>query len=80
MFLILWWVGARSHPDYGDTNCPISTVERKAILKHFWDFPGGLVVKTLPFNAKGVGSIPGPRTKIPYAAWQNKLHFCLLQI
>ena len=31
------------------------------------DFPDGPVVKTLPFNARGVGSIPGGRTKIPHA-------------
>jgi len=29
------------------------------------DFPGGLVVKTLPSNTVGVGSIPGQRAKIP---------------
>ena len=31
------------------------------------DFPGGPVVKTLPSNAGGVGSIPGWGTKIPHA-------------
>ena len=31
------------------------------------DFPDGPVVKTLPFNARDVGSIPGGRTKIPHA-------------
>ena len=31
------------------------------------DFPGGPVVKTLPFNARGVGSIPSGGTKIPHA-------------
>ena len=32
------------------------------------DFPGGPVVKILPSNAEGVGSIPGRGTKIPIAA------------
>ena len=34
----------------------------------YWDFPGGLVVKTpyLP-EGGGMGSIPGQRTKIPHA-------------
>ena len=31
------------------------------------DFPGDPVVKTLLFNAGGVGSIPGRRPKIPHA-------------
>ena len=33
------------------------------------DFPGGPVVKTLPSNAGGVGSIPGHAAKVPYALW-----------
>ena len=33
------------------------------------DFPGGPVVKTLPSNAGGVGSIPGRGAKIPHASW-----------
>ena len=32
--------------------------------------PGGLVVKNLPCNAGDSGSIPGWKTKIPYAAGQ----------
>ena len=31
------------------------------------DFPGGLVVKNLPFNGGDVGLIPGRETKIPHA-------------
>ena len=31
------------------------------------DFPGGGVVRTLPFNAGGAGLIPDWRTKIPHA-------------
>ena len=31
------------------------------------DLPGGPVVRTLPSTARGAGSIPGWRTKIPYA-------------
>ena len=33
------------------------------------DFLGGLVVKTLPSNAGGVGLIPGKGAKIPHASW-----------
>ena len=33
------------------------------------DFWGGAVVKTLPSNADGVGSIPGQGAKIPHASW-----------
>ena len=33
--------------------------------KKLRNFPGGLVVKTLPSNAGDVGSIPGWRAKIP---------------
>jgi len=33
------------------------------------DFPGGPLVKTLPSNAGGVGSIPGHAAKVPYALW-----------
>ena len=35
--------------------------------KNFRDFPSGPVVKTLPFNAEGVGSIPSWATEVPYA-------------
>ena len=31
------------------------------------DFPGGPVVKSLPYNAGDAGSIPGQGTKIPHA-------------
>ena len=30
------------------------------ILKSFWDFPGGPVVKSLPAPAEDMESIPGP--------------------
>ena len=33
------------------------------------DFPGGSVVKTLPSDAGGAGSIPGQGAKIPHASW-----------
>ena len=32
------------------------------------DFPGGPVVKTLPSNAGGVGSVPGQGAKILHAS------------
>ena len=34
------------------------------------DFPGGPVVKNLPYNAGDTGSIPGQGTKIPHAVGQ----------
>ena len=37
-------------------------------LRHLEDVPGGPVVKTLPSNAGGAGSIPGQEAKIPYAS------------
>ena len=36
------------------------------------EFPNGPVVRTPTFTAKGWGSIPGPGTKIPQAAWPKK--------
>ena len=38
------------------------------------DFPGGPVVKNLPFHTGDVGSIPGWRTKIPHATEKLSLH------
>ena len=35
---------------------------------HNWDFPGGPVVKNLPYNAGDTGSIPGWGIKIPCVA------------
>ena len=32
------------------------------------DFPGGPMIKTLPSNAGGAGSIPGGEAKIPHAS------------
>ena len=34
--------------------------------------PGGPVVKTLPYNAGGMGLIPGQEAKIPHAPWPKK--------
>ena len=36
------------------------------------DFPGGPVVKTLPSNAGGAGSISGQEAKIPHASQRKK--------
>ena len=36
------------------------------------DFPGGPVVKTLSFQCRGIGLIPGPGTKIPHAVQDSK--------
>ena len=35
-------------------------------------FPGGSVVKILPSNAAGMGSIPDRKAKIPCASWPKK--------
>ena len=36
------------------------------------EFPGDPVVRTLLFHCKGVGAIPGQRTKIPCSAAKKK--------
>ena len=38
------------------------------------DFPGGPVVKSLPFNAEDTCSISGGGTKLPYAMGQLDIH------
>ena len=40
---------------------------KRLLKKAFRDFPNGPVVKTLPSNAGGAGSIPGWGTKILHA-------------
>ena len=35
-------------------------------------FPGGSVVKTLSFQRRGTGLIPGPGTKIPHAVQHSQ--------
>ena len=42
---------------------------------HFGDFPSGPVVKTLPSNTGGAGSISGWGTKIPHAVGCGKKIF-----
>ena len=39
---------------------------------HLWGFPGSPVVKSLPSNAGGAGSIPGQGPKIPLALQPKK--------
>ena len=41
------------------------------LLWRSWDFPGGLVVKSSPFNAGGAGSIPCWGAQIPNALQPN---------
>ena len=36
------------------------------------DFPGGPMVKTLPYNAGGAGSNPGQGARIPHASQPKK--------
>ena len=42
--------------------------QRKQQISRHWDFPGGLVVKTLPSNAGDMDLIPGRGAKIPHAS------------
>ena len=42
------------------------------------DFPGGIVVKTLPPNAGGTGSIPGWGTKVSHASGCGQNFFLLI--
>ena len=37
-----------------------------------WDFPSGLVVKTMPSNAEDMVSIPGQGAKTSHASWPKK--------
>ena len=39
---------------------------------HYWDFPSGPVVKTLPSNAGGMGLIPDRGAKIPHAVGRGQ--------
>ena len=45
----------------------LHTTTVKILLR---DFPGGAVVKNLPYNAGDVGLIPDKGTKVPHAAGQ----------
>ena len=40
----------------------------------YGEFPGGSVVKTLPFNARSAGSNPGQEAKIPHASLSKNQH------
>ena len=50
----------------------ISAYEIPLKPKAPWEFPGGPVVRTHAFTAKGPSSIPGWRTKIPQAMWHDQ--------
>ena len=56
----------------GRTSCPEAAliIYPMNSFKSFLirDFPGGPVVKTLPSNSGGAGSIPGQGAKIPHAS------------
>ena len=49
------------------TNMPRS--QNKTSMCGGGNLPGGPVVKTLPSNAGGAGSIPGGGARIPHASW-----------
>ena len=40
-----------------------------SMKRSVWEFPGGLVVRTLGFQCHGQSSIPGRGTEIPRAVW-----------
>ena len=43
------------------------------LKKHYWDLPGGTVVKNLPTNAGDTGSSPGPgRSHMPHRMTKKK--------
>ena len=47
--------------------------ELKKIKKKKKEFPGGLIVKTLCFHSRGMGSIPGPLVKkVLHATWYSQ--------
>ena len=50
-----------------------------SIKSVYWDLPGGLVVKSLPFSAEDAGSIPGWRAKIPHASQPKKQNIKQMQ-
>ena len=40
-------------------------------MNKYWDFPGGPVGRICTSTAEGIGSIPGQKTKIPFAVWHG---------
>ena len=58
-----------AHPQYGgqSVSLKVTALNINLMQKHpYWDFPGGTVVKNLPANAGGTGSIPCPgRSHMP---------------
>ena len=52
-------------------NLEVKNIITEILKLNGWDFPGGPVVKNLPYNAGDTGSIPGQGTKIPHAAGQQ---------
>ena len=46
-----------------------------SILLLTWDSPGGPVVKTLPSNAGGIGSIPGQGATVLHASRHGQIFF-----
>ena len=49
---------------------PIFWTKQMVLKSNSRDFPGGLMVKNLPCNARNTGWIPGQKTKVPHAAGQ----------
>ena len=55
-----------------DPVIPLLGIYPREMKTYVWDFPGGPVVKTLPSNAGGAGSIPGQGAEIPHASGPRK--------
>ena len=54
-------------------SCSCLDVRRvKLKIINLGNFPGGPVVKTLCFQYRGLGSIPGQGTKISHAVWYSQ--------
>lgn len=46
---------------------------KEIIRSRLQDFPSGLEMKTLPYSARDIGSIPGQGAKMPHGLWpQNE--------
>ena len=56
-------------PDYYALAVGKKTVSLRRLMQ---EFPGGAVVRTLHFQCRGRGLIPGLGTKIPHATWHNQ--------
>ena len=54
---------------FSPSQSPYQPIPASTQTLYSWDFLSGPVVNPLPFNAGGVGSIPGWGARIPHASW-----------